>query len=133
MTRVIKPLVSYAPRGSDRLLLDASAWLHIQGPLLPSQSAGKVTVYSSALERCLKAGCELYIDVLVLSEFVNVCARFYYKLKAPSIGFKEYRASPGFKPLAESIAADARFLLSKCRRIDSCFETIDTAKLLLEF
>ena len=54
----------------DELFLDANIWLLIHGP----QNTGndRMHAYSSAFRRLLEAQCRIYIDVLIVSEFITL-------------------------------------------------------------
>lgn len=86
----------------DELFLDANIWLFIYG--LQKPTGTKMSTYSSAFRRILEAQSHIYIDVLVVSEFINVCARQRWQLVAPNTPFKVFRDSPRFKSAAQEIA-----------------------------
>jgi predicted nucleic acid-binding protein len=53
----------------EQLFLDANIWIYVYGPQGPNDRKNRI--YSSALANILRANAAIYIDVLVLSEFVN--------------------------------------------------------------
>ena len=115
----------------DKLFLDANIWLYLHAQLKPQ--AYWVKIYSKVFDRILKAESEIYIDVLVMSEFINRYARIKHELVAPCIKFKNFRKSSDFKPVARDIAADVKKILNHCCLIETGFATVETDGLLDEF
>lgn len=63
---------------NDKLFVDTNVWLYLYGPQKPK--ARVIDTYSSMLKRILAAGSRIYIDVLVVSEFINTCPRLKWQL-----------------------------------------------------
>lgn len=127
MTYRAEEITRYDFKSSDELLLDTNVWLFVYGPQKPRDS--KAAVYSQALARILASQSRIYIDVLIVSEFINTCARLKYKiLSMSSTDFKQFRKSKDFKPVAQDIASDVKRVLQNCTRVGNGFEslTIDT-------
>lgn len=123
---------SYDFNSSDELLLDTNIWLFIYGPQKPNGS--KVEAYSQALARILTARCKIYIDVLIVSEFINAYARIKWDvLGKPHNDFKKFRKSEDFKPIAQDIAADTKQILKHCLQIESGFGTLPISSLITEY
>lgn len=108
MTHRVERITDYDFTSSDALLLDANVWLFVYGPQKPRDS--RVDVYSQALAKILAAQSRIYIDVLIVSEFINTYARlrwnFWKAQSASSNDFKKFRKSGNFNPVAQDIAAD---------------------------
>jgi len=116
----------------DDLLLDTNIWLFVYGPQKPDNE--KVAIYSQALAKILAAKCRIYIDVLIVSEFINTYARLKWRLAVPHIHqFKDFRRNPVFKPIARNIAADVKRVLKHCSWIVNGFETLDIDGLIDEY
>ena len=62
-------ITHYVFKSTDALLLDANIWFFVYGPHRLDDK--RVPVYSGALDRILKAKSRIYVDVLILSEFIN--------------------------------------------------------------
>ena len=125
----------YAFQSTDGLFFDANIWLFIYGPRYGPQDR-RTAVYSAALRRILAASSSIFMDVLVLSEFVNACARFAYNTlprasKPPD--FKSFRNTAAFRGVARNIANACGKILSHCVRTESGFTRLDTAALLTEY
>ena len=124
----------YAFTEEDRLLLDANVWLSIYGP--DPTARRRSTAYQRAFRRMRTARSQLFTDVLVLSEFINRFARQLYVQQWPRghpAGFKGFRDSPGFRPVAEEIALNATKICSAAARCDTPLASIDIGSLLCQF
>ena len=116
----------------DKLFLDANIWLYLFSPREPGDRWKQI--YSEVFERILKANSRIYVDVLVVSEFINAYARTKWRAVAPHIrSFKDFRSSIGFKPVAEDITAGVRQIISHCSRIESGFVTLQMDGLLTDY
>ena len=63
---------------TDKLFLDANIWLYLYCP--QGSRTYWVKTYSNVFDRILDAESQIYIDVLVVSEFINTFARQEWKL-----------------------------------------------------
>ena len=122
----------YKFTSEDKLFLDANIWLYLHGPHKPAPS-WVVNIYSKTFRRILKAKSQIYIDVLVLSEFINRYARMKCDLVAPNQSFKDFRNSSHFKPVAQDIAADTKLVLQHCSRIENGFATLAIDDLITDY
>ncbi len=135
MTKSAEEIGNYAFKATDELLVDANVWFFVHGPHRPGDP--KAAVYSGALARILAAQSRIYVDVLIISEFVNAYARLKYNILRGRPGvprdFKQFRKSSTFKAIARDIAADVRKLLANCARVESGFGTLDIESLVTEY
>ena len=116
----------------DKLFLDANIWLYLFSPREPGDRWGQI--YSEVFERILNANSRIYVDVLVVSEFINAYARTRWRAVAPHIrSFKDFRSSTGFKPVAEDITAGVKEIISHCSRIESDFVELQMDDLLTDY
>jgi predicted nucleic acid-binding protein len=118
---------SYTFSESDELLVDANIWLSVYGPQA-KPNTWRTKLYSNAIKRIIMAKGTIFVDVLIISEFINRYSRFEFKLKRPNANpneFKNFRISPDFKLVAEAIADDVRRILKQSRRLGSGFESLD--------
>ena len=116
----------------DKLFLDANIWLYLYGP--PKPRTYWRPLYSRAFNRILRAKSPIYIDVLVVSEFINAYARLKWRADAPHLAyFKDFRNSPGFKPVAQNIAARVKQIMKHCARIESGFTMLPMNDLLDDY
>ena len=129
MTLKAEAITHYTFTAADSLLLDTNIWLLIYGPQRPGDQ--RVAVYSQALTQILAARSRIFIDVLIVSEFINTYARLQWKLLFPtSTDFKQFRQSSHFQPIAQAIAADMKRVLRHCTRIANGFELLAVDTLL---
>lgn len=114
---------------SDRFLLDTNIWFLIYGPQKPTDN--RVKVYSDAFFKILQAKSNIYIDVLIVSEFINTYSRQKYNLLFKYCGtFKDFRKSKEFKPVACEIADIVKRIIKQCSRIDNDFKGLSINNLI---
>jgi predicted nucleic acid-binding protein len=135
MSNLVYPIESYKFSSNDGVLFDANIWMYIYGP--PSHISNQYRyAYTLALRRIRGNGCKILLDALVLSEFINAYARFFYN-KLPHdhkpSEFKLFRNSPDFKPIAEQIAHRARKILEKTEPAKKRFESEEMGAILSEY
>lgn len=117
---------------SDAILVDANIWLYLYGPA--STSATWAGTYSGVFSRILSAGSLLFLDVLVLSEFINQFARLEMRRLQPGqYNFKAFRGSASFPPVARSIESQVNQILMVCRPMDHPFSEWNLSDLLNDF
>ena len=118
---------------SDAFLVDANIWLYLYGPGGTPTSWTAMT-YSGVFARILSAGCSLFLDVLVLSEFINRFARLEMRrLKWASDKFKDFRQSAEYPPVAKSIEEQVNQILIACQPVDHPFSEWNINDLLKDF
>ncbi len=123
---------NYNFTSQDKIFLDANIWLYLYGP--PKLRSRWRSIYATVFNHILNANSQIYIDVLVVSEFINSYARIEWQFVARHINnFKNFRNSSDFKPVAKNIAADVRRVLKYCTRIESAFELLDIGNLLNDY
>ena len=134
MSEDVLDIGTYAFGGDDQLLLDANIWLSIYGP--DPTRRKRSSIYQRAFRRMKEAESCLYLDVLVLSEFINACARLEFNQRCPGGPrgrFKQFRQSPDFQPVAEEIAINATWICGAARRCATGFELCDVGSLLVSY
>lgn len=128
--------LSYPYSASDRVLFDANILVSLFSGLEPPGSV-PVRKYSQVFKRIQQGGAAILLDVLVLSEFVNVCAQKYYRLAIAQGGVwtspKEYRQSPDFEAVAPTIAQTAKQIEKLARRLDHPFSAWPVPQILDEY
>ena len=125
---------SYRFTGYESLFVDANVWLSFYGPV--SYRNRQSEAYSSAWRRVQKAGCKVFVDVLVLSEFINRFAREAFEQLTDDVGperYKDYRDSAEFKQVAQEIEISARKIVSVAKCCDSGLPTVDLGSILGRF
>lgn len=128
----IKDISSYSFSKDDRLFLDTNIWLSVYGPT--AYQRRRMTIYANAIRDIRKAQCSVFVDVLIMSEFINAYARWEYKQSASSSNtFKDFRRSTAFVSIAKDISVNAKRIIKQCQCCDSNFISIDVEALLTEF
>ncbi len=128
----VKDISSYSFSEDESFFLDANIWLSVYGPM--AYKRRKASIYANALSNIRKAGCFIFIDVLILSEFINAYARWEHRQSSLGIkAFKDFRKNEAFVPIAKDIAANAKRIIKQCQRHESNFTSIDIEALLTEF
>lgn len=122
---------TYAFSAADKLLPDANIWIYLNGPA-SNPGYWAVQAYSAILGDILTAGAELYLDVLVLSEFINRFARMEMN-RLGQQDFKAFRQSPAFAPVALAIQQQTSQILAMCQPLDHPFSEWNHAQLLADF
>lgn len=134
MSRSADNIRRYTFSAGDRFLLDANVWLSVYGP--DPTTRRRSGIYQAAFRNMRQAGSQLHLDVLVLSEFINACARLEYQQTCPTglpRGFKEFRQSADFAPIAQEIAINATRICSAATRCDIPFAAMDVGSVLVEY
>ena len=134
-------LAAWAFRGDQRILPDANFWLNVLSPSIGLARPRHSREYSAAYRRILLAKSALFVDVLIMSEIVNVLARqsFTESFKRQYVGrhgqpdFKAYRNSSDFVTPARIISGECRKILRQCTRLDHAFSEWDFNALLSGF
>lgn len=119
---------------ADALFIDTNVWLYVYAPQAPDDK--RTRVYSRALASILSAKSRIFIDAMVLSEYINRYSRLAYNLfkaAGSTIDFKEYRHSSDFKPVAKDIESSVRRILKHCHRTESGFLNCDINSLLAKY
>ncbi len=122
----------YTFSAKDELFLDANIWLFLYGPQQP-RPRSYIKTYSNAYKRILSAKSRIYVDVLIVSEFINRYARLQQNLVAPGGSFKQFRNSSFFKSVAQDIASNVNRILRNSSRIESGFATLNMSDFLNDF
>jgi predicted nucleic acid-binding protein len=121
---------------ADRIVFDANILVSLFSGLEPPGSP-IVTNYSATLKNIRTGGATVLLDVLVLSEFVNVCARKEYDLACPfgpgRPPFKKFRGSPDFVPIAQAISRAADQIASFAVAVDHAFSKWPLKDLLNDY
>ena len=122
----------------DRILPDANFWINVFGPTAAvGQRGHRIQSYSRGFQGMVRNKATLFIDVLILSEFVNTLARqefnTHFKTTYGPTGFKQFRNSADFLPTARVIASESRKILRHCQRLDHAFSEWELPQLLADF
>jgi len=124
---------SHAFTASDAILPDANIWLYLNGPAA-NPAGWSVKTYSAVLANILGARSRLFLDVLVLGEFINRFARLEMKRLQPGQNdFKTFRSSGDFPSVAAAIKYQTGQIIAICQPINHPFAEWDLPQLLSDF
>lgn len=120
----------------DRILVDANVWFYLFGPSAPRSPA--VRAYSAVFTNMQKGKANLYLDVLVLSEFVNRYARVEHEIQknagaAVSHDFKTFRDSQDFVPIAQAVQTSVMKIGKYAQLVDHPLTACNLPAVLAEF
>lgn len=121
----------YSPE--DHLFFDTNIWLHVFGPQGSSHSQ-RAKSYSQVFKRALKAKSNIYIDVLVISEYLNRSLRLHFNQAGqPGENFKNYRGTPEYAAAAQEVTRGAKSFLKYCTLVESDFPQCGLMQIMDEF
>jgi predicted nucleic acid-binding protein len=127
MAKSAEEISKYTFSADDELLLDTNIWFFLFGPHRPGDS--RAAIYSGAFGRIMTAKSRIYVDVLIISEFINSYARLRHNIlkSRPAVprDFKQFRSTPAFKTIAKDIAADTKRILTNCTCVETGFSSLD--------
>lgn len=131
-------LAQWSFSSDDRILPDANFWINVFGPAaVVGQRNRRTQDYSRAFGQMLQNQVEILLDVLVLSEFVNTLARLEFNANFSSTygprGFKRFRNSSDFIPVARMIATECRKIVTRSQRTDHPLSEWDMEETLSTF
>lgn len=128
----ISDISSHSFSKNDLLFLDTNIWLSVYGPI--TYIRRRASIYSNALRDIRTTGCSIFIDILVLSEFINAYAKWeYHQSTQKNIHYKNFRKSSGFISIAKDIANNVRRIINQCTYCNYNFTNERMEELLIDF
>jgi predicted nucleic acid-binding protein len=129
---------SYTFQKSDRLFFDTNIWLAINNPF-GHRVDERAKAYSNAYREIITLGLKIFIDVNVLSEFINRSTRQRFELwkeedlTRREVDFKTYRSSEDYKDTRQAVAAATQTILVDCVAVDTLLSRIDLVQMISDF
>lgn len=120
--------------GKERLFFDACVWIYIHHPNYIGD--WKARKYSSLLKLLKMLKCPIYVDILIISEFINRYAHIEYDRLPPTskpANFKIFRSSPSFVNIAQDITSDVKKVIALATKCKLEFTTINVDSLLTQY
>ena len=128
----IVPIDDYSFALEESIFIDANIWLSIHGIRPPDDP--RVEAYSNVLKRMLESKCCIYTHLVVISEFINMYARYKHRtnkdFQKKFRNFKEFRNSEEFLPISKEAAESANDIIKLCTCLDITFDSNDIKVLL---
>ena len=121
----VRSIWNYKFSSKDELLVDTNIWYYVYGPQAGNDE--KTNIYSRALAEMLAAESKIFINVLIVSEFINRWSRFEYNLlkgKNKIDNFKHYRDSEKYQGVAKDISDAIKRILGQTCRVGSGFDSM---------
>ncbi|HIH75261.1 MAG TPA: PIN domain-containing protein [Methanosarcina sp.] len=110
---------------------DTNIWLYIYGPIgWPDQKSG---IYSRVLREIRNSNGTIYINCMIISEFINAFSRIEFKQQTTHQHFKEFRNSLSFRPVAEDITSNVKKILRNTLACDPDLRVIDLPEIMSFF
>ena len=107
---------------------DTNIWLYIYGPIgWPDQRSD---AYSKALKAIRHSDGAIYINCMIISEFINAFSRIEFKQQTDFTRFKEFRNSLAFRAIAQDIAYNVRKILKSTLACDPELTVIDLPEIM---
>lgn len=107
---------------------DTNIWLYIYGPIgWPDQRSD---AYSKALKKIRNSDGTIYINCMIISEFINAFSRIEFKQQTGFTRFKEFRNSLTFRVIAQEIAYNVRKILRSTLACDPELQAIDLPEVM---
>ena len=107
---------------------DTNIWLYIYGPLgWPDE---KSDLYSSALKKIRNSNGTIYINCMIISEFINAFSRIEFKQQTEFTRYKEFRNSLAFRAIAQDIARNVKKILKSTLACDPELQAINLPEVM---
>lgn len=110
---------------------DTNIWMYIYGPIGWTDQLSDA--YSNALKKILNSEGTIYINCMIISEFINAFSRIEFKQQTDFTKFKEFRNSLAFRAIAQDIAYNVRKILKNTLACDPELQAIDLPEVMEMF
>jgi predicted nucleic acid-binding protein len=112
----IHSVESYDFPGGKGYFFDTNIWLYIYGPIgWPDERSD---IYSSALKRIRDSKGTIYINCMIISEFINTFSRIEFRQQSEFSRYKEFRSSLKYRAIAQDIAYNVKKILKSTLACD---------------
>lgn len=101
---------------------DTNIWLYIYGPI--SWPDHKSEIYSGALKRIKDSKSTIYINCMIISEFINTFSRIEFRQQFEFSKYKEFRNSLKYRAIAQNIAYNVKKIIKNTLACDPELQTI---------
>lgn len=133
----ILDISTYSPKQSDSFFFDNNIWIYLLYPL-SKHDEKQQKIYSRFLNQVLSANSTIFINSIVLSEFINLCLRFDYnqwKKNPENISngndFKRnYLGSSNYKEEVENITTIVGKIIDLTEKYPDNFTSINLSSVL---
>jgi predicted nucleic acid-binding protein len=103
--------------------LDTNIWLYIYGPI--SWPDEKSDIYSRALKEIRDSKGTIYINCMIISEFINTFSRIEFKQQSEFSRYKEFRNSLKYRVIAQDIAYNVKKIFRNTLSCDPGLQSVN--------
>jgi predicted nucleic acid-binding protein len=112
----------------SKCFFDTNVWLLVHGPYADPNDQ-RTREYSKFLKNILENEGVIYIDQLVVAEFINAYIRIRYRVllatgEAPQ-EYKRFRRSSAYRAILKDASDDIYHLAAICAKTGGCFVDLD--------
>ena len=102
---------------------DTNIWLYIYGPIgWPDERSD---IYSRALKGIRDSKGTIYINCMIISEFINTFSRIEFKQQSEFLRYKEFRSSLKYRAIAQDIAYNVKKIFKSTLACDPELQVIN--------
>lgn len=111
----------------DRIVIDANVLIYVYCPLSGKDSEIYISHYSNLLQKLSDAKSSVFVNSLIVSEFINRWLRLDHKKSGLSDFKKDYRSSDRYKITMKTIMQQLKKFYKQCnvKNLDDGFSSID--------
>ncbi|HWR24962.1 MAG TPA: PIN domain-containing protein [Methanosarcina sp.] len=125
---LIHSIDSYNFPAGKSFFFDTNIWLYIYGPI--GWTDQKSDAYSRALKEIRNSNGTIYINCMIISEFINAFSRIEFKQQSEFSRYKEFRNSLSYRAIAQDIAYNVRKILKSTLACDPELQAIDLPEVM---
>jgi predicted nucleic acid-binding protein len=119
---IVHSIESYNFPAGKGYFFDTNIWLYIYGPIgWPDQRSD---VYSRALKKIRDSKGTVYINCMIISEFINTFSRIEFKQQFEFSRYKDFRNSLRYRAIAQDIAYNVKKIFKNTLACDPELQTI---------
>ena len=115
----------YKIEADDKVFIDTNILIFLFAPSFVNSHQYQINKYSEIFKKLVSSKCELYVNELVISEFVNRCMRIDFERNFNSNGDKDYkkdyRTSVAFDTTMKIVLKQLNKFLSLAKQVDDDF------------
>ena len=125
----------YEVSANEEYFFDTNVWMFLFVPLSGSKSY-KQKMYSRLLRDIQSRGAWIWINSLVVAEYINAVLRLYFKLWMSRNGLKnadfkrDYRPTPDYQYSLCDVKAQVKAILSICHRKSDNFHSLSIGEII---
>lgn len=122
------------PLDGASFFYDANIWLRLFSPVYSDPKEFKVKAYSALHKNVLQSASSIYIDITVLSEFINRYLReCQVSLYENNQLFKLFRQTDEYEEISSRLSDELFHMLADIKRVNTDFEGMDLDKTVADF